>query len=201
MEGCGEAGRELKRCSEVSCTGQMRRETNDAENRKTDVLGNYGATPQAPAKEDRTSSMISGSRELQLLHSAPILQPDVFECSFSPSCPGTALAVPPCSGNAPHMCLGAVSGPLTSREGFPRERRRGQESSLSTAVLYPVVFLPGLLQFPALSYLEQGSQRSPILSPCVCQVLICKTGVGARERNQPGLSQGNGTRTEGAKGF
>lgn len=163
VEGCGEAGRELKRCSEDFCTGQMRRETNIAENRKTDVLGNDGSTPQAPAKEGGTSSMISGSRELQLLHSAPILQPDVFECSFSPSCPDTASAMPPCSGNAPRVCLGAVPGPLTSREGFSRELGRGQESSLSTAVLYPVVFLPGLLQFPALSYLQQGSQRSPIL--------------------------------------
>lgn len=45
VEGCGEAGRELKRCSEVSCKGQMRRETNNTENRKTNVLGNYGPTP------------------------------------------------------------------------------------------------------------------------------------------------------------
>lgn len=105
VEGCGEAGRELKRCSEVSRTQQMRRETNNAENRKTDVLGNYGPTPWAPAKEDGTNSMISGSHELQLLHSAPVLQPDVFECSFSPSCPDTAPAVSPCSGNAPHACL------------------------------------------------------------------------------------------------
>lgn len=142
---------------------QTRRETNNAENRKTDVLGNDGSIPRAPAQEGGTSSVISGSHELQLLHSAPILQPDVFECSFSPSCRDTALAVPPCSGTAPHMCLGAVPGPLTSREGFPREQGRGQESSLSTAVLYPVVFLPGLLQFPALSYLEQGRQRSPVL--------------------------------------
>lgn len=78
VEGCGEAGRELKRCSEDSCTGQMRRETNIAENRKTDVLGNDGSAPKAAAKEGGTSSVISGSHELQLLHSAPVLRPDVF---------------------------------------------------------------------------------------------------------------------------
>lgn len=33
---------------------------------------------QAPAKESGTSPVISGSPELQLLHSAPVLQPDVF---------------------------------------------------------------------------------------------------------------------------
>lgn len=137
----------------------MKRQTNNAENRKNDVLGNDGSIPRAPAEEGGTSSMNSGSHEriLQLLPSAPVLQPDVFECSFSPSWPHTAPAVPP------NVYLGAVPAPLTSREAFPRE----QESSLSSAVLYPVVFLAGLLQFPALSYLEQGSQSSPILWLCV----------------------------------
>lgn len=104
-------------------------EGNNAENRKTNVLGNDGSIPQAPAKEGGTSSMISGSHELQLLHSAPVLQPDVFECSFSPSFLDTAPAVPLCFGNAPHVCLGTVPRLLTSREGFPREWGRGQESS------------------------------------------------------------------------
>lgn len=124
LEGCGQAGKELKRCSEDFCAGQMKRQTNNAENRKTHVLGNDGSIPRAPAEEGGTSSMISGSHELQLLHSAPVLQPDVLECSSSPSCPDTAPAVPPCSGNAPHVYLG-LSAPLSSRESFPR----GQESS------------------------------------------------------------------------
>lgn len=158
VEGCGEAGRELKRCSEDSCSRQTRRETNNAENRKTDVLGNDGSIPRAPAREGGTSSVISGSHELQLLHSAPILQPDVFECSFSPCCPDTALAVPP-----------RVFGGCPQVPSLPREQGRGQESSLSTAVLYPVVFLPGLLQFPALPYLEQGRQHSAVLWLRACR--------------------------------
>lgn len=38
VEGRGEAGRELKRCSEDSCAGRMRRQTDITENRKTDVF-------------------------------------------------------------------------------------------------------------------------------------------------------------------
>lgn len=129
VEGCGEAGRELKRCSEVSCTEQMRRETNNAENRKSDVLGNYGPTPRAPAKEDGTSSMISGIHELQLLHSALVLQPDMFECSFSPSCPDTALAVPPCSGNAP-TCVWGLSQVPSPPERVSQGRREGGRSQV-----------------------------------------------------------------------
>lgn len=146
--------------------------------------------------------MISGSHELQLFHSAPILQPDVFECSFSPSCPDTTLAVPPCSGNAPPYVFGCCLGSSHLQGGFPKGVEKGAGVKFKHCCSVSCCFPTRIVAVSCTVLSGAGTPAlSNSLSPCVCQVLICKTGIGAHERNQPGLSQGNGTRTEGAKGF
>lgn len=101
----------------------------------------------------------------------------------------------------PRVFGGCPRSPHLQR-GFPKGAGKGAgvkfKHCWSVSCCFPT-------RIVAVSCTVLSGAGKPVLSnslaPCVCHVLICKTGVGARERNQPGLSQGNGTRTEGAKGF
>lgn len=103
------------------------------------------------------------------------------------SIPGSSLTI----HSLLYVYFTAVPCPSTPSKCFSSEREHtihaggGEwESSLRTAVLYPVVFLPGLFQFPALSYLEPKSQTSHIYLLCVClRFLICEIGVIRLKRN------------------
>lgn len=83
------------------------------------------------------------------------------------------------------LCPSACSKCVSSeREHTVQAGGRGWESSLRTAALYPVVFLPGLFPFPALSYLELKSQSSHIYLLCACpRFLICEIDLGRLKRS------------------
>jgi len=153
--------------------------------------------PQRPLlRSGGTSSVIFGSRELLLLcwqlsscsqmclsmapshccprHRVPASVRTPFLAALRQAAPAAVCVlwlspVPPLTG----VSVSQVNGSTQSRPGD-----MGPESSLGTAVLYPVVFLPGLFQFPALSYLELKSQTSSVYLLCACLgVLICELDV------------------------
>lgn len=159
--------------------------------------------PQRPLlRSGGISSVTFSSRELLLLYSqlppcsfqADAGKPSVIPPARTPRAPAASLA--PSQGSLaarplPYTHFTAVPCCSTSGERLSSAREqtihaggRGWESSLRTAVLYPVVFLPGLFQFPALSYLELKRQSAPIYVLCACLgFLICEADFVRLQRN------------------